>query len=174
MKQIIKLFIATLVIIFTLNLAVKAQTSVSAHASAEVIQALTATETAALSFGRFSPETSGGEIRLSPDGSRTSTGSVALGAGLYNPAIFNITGQPDFNVVVNLPTTPVILTNSSNGKTMQVLNWESIPVATGSGVKIQSSGILTLNVGATLKVGTFIDNPVGIYNGTFIITFSYN
>lgn len=151
-----------------------AQTSINAHASAEVIQALTATEGAALNFGRFSPESAGGEIRLSPDGIRSSTGSVALGGGLYNPAIFNISGQPDFNVVVNLPSAPVLLANSSNGKTMQVINWESIPASSASGIKIQSSGQLTLNVGATLKVGNMNDNPVGLYNGTYAVTFSYN
>lgn len=150
------------------------QTSINAHASAEVIQALTASETAALNFGRFSPEAAGGEIVLSPDGIRSTTGSVSLGAGLYNPAIFNISGQPDFNVVVNLPTGPILLTNSSSGKTLQVINWTSVPATSSTGIKIQSSGLLTLNVGATLKVGNMNDNPVGLYNGTYAVTFSYN
>lgn len=148
--------------------------SINGHASAEVIQALTASESAALNFGRFSPEAAGGEIRLSPDGIRSSTGSVSLGGGLYNPAIFNISGQPDFNVVVNLPTTPILITNNSNGKTMQILNWVSIPASSSTGIKIQSSGVITLNVGATLKVGNMNDNPVGLYNGTYAVTFSYN
>lgn len=174
MKKIIHKFQFSLVIILLCTNVSFSQMSINAHASAEVIQALTATESAALNFGRFSPESAGGEIKMSPDGTRTSTGSLALGAGLYNPAIFNISGQPDFNVVLNLPTVPVLLTNNANGKTMQVINWESIPESSASGIKIQSSGILTLNVGATLKVGNMNDNPVGLYNGTYAVTFSYN
>ena len=68
-----------------------AQANVSAHATAEVIQALTATETGQLNFGRFSPETSGGEVKVTPQGIRLSTGSVVLGAGLHNAASFYIT-----------------------------------------------------------------------------------
>ncbi|OFX78778.1 MAG: hypothetical protein A2X19_10665 [Bacteroidetes bacterium GWE2_39_28] len=147
--------------------------SLTAHASAEVIQALAATEGSALNFGRFSPESTGGEIRLSPDGVRSSTGSVSLSGGLYNPASFFLSGQPDFSIVVNLPTAPVLLTNTANGKTMTVLNWESIP-AVSSSIKILSSGVLTLNVGATLRVGNMVDNPVGMYSGTYVVTFSYN
>lgn len=149
------------------------QASITAHASAEVIQALAATEGSALNFGRFSPESAGGEIRLSPDGVRSSTGSVSLSGGLYNPASFSLTGQPDFSIVVNLPSAPVLLTNTANGKTMTVTNWESIP-AVGSSIRILSSGSLTVNVGATLRVGNMIDNPVGLYSGTYVITFSYN
>lgn len=174
MKKISIILFLNITIILLSNGSLFAQTSINAHASAEVIQALTASESAALNFGRFSPESVGGEIRLSPDGIRSTTGSVSLGGGLYNPAIFNISGQPDFNVVVNLPSTPILLTNSSNGKTMQITNWVSIPASSASGIKIQSNGMITLNVGATLKVGTMNDNPVGMYNGTYAVTFSYN
>lgn len=169
------LLIASTLTLTTMLLALSAygQVSVTAHASAEVIQALAATEGSALNFGRFSPESTGGEIRLTPDGVRSSTGSVSLSGGLYNPASFNLSGQPDFSIVVNLPVAPVLLTNITNGKTMTVINWESIP-SVSSSIKIPSSGVLTLNVGATLRVGNMVDNPVGMYSGTYVITFSYN
>jgi hypothetical protein len=173
MKKSTLSFILSVIAVFVTPVFAKAQSSVTAHATAEVIQALAATEGSALNFGRFSPESSGGEIRLTPDGVRSSTGSVALSGGLYNPASFYITGQPDFSIVINLPTAPILLTNSVNGKTMTVLNWESIP-STASSIKIQNSGILNINIGATLRVGNMIDNPVGLYSGTYIVTFSYN
>ena len=44
------------------------QASVTAQAFAEVIAALTATETSQMNFGRFSPEVNGGQIVLSPSG----------------------------------------------------------------------------------------------------------
>jgi hypothetical protein len=173
MKTFTSSFLALMLISVCLTSNLRAQSSVTAHASAEVIQALAATEGSVLNFGRFSPESSGGEIRLSPDGVRSSTGSVALSGGLYNPATFYLSGQPDFSIVVNLPSAPVLLTNVANGKNMTVINWESIP-SVGSSIRILSSGALTLNVGATLRVGNIIDNPVGLYSGTYIVTFSYN
>ncbi len=152
---------------------IQAQQSVSAHATAEVITALTATETATLNFGKFSPETTGGEIRLTPNGVRSATGSVALSGGSYNPATFYLTGQNNSSVTITLPTAPAMLTNSDTGKTMEVNNWESFP-AGGLGAGVLTDGILNLTVGATLKIGTRSDNPVGIYSGTYTITFSYN
>ena len=151
----------------------RAQASVSAHATAEVIQALTATETAELNFGRFSPETAGGEVKLTPKGVRSSSGTVALSGGTHNAASFYITGQYDATVSVTLPAGPAILTNNISAKTMEVNNWESFPTA-GLGVGVLNNGSLAVNVGATLKVGNMIDNPVGIYTGTYAITFSYN
>lgn len=149
------------------------QTSVSAHAVAEVIQALTATETAELNFGRFSPETTGGVVKLTPDGVRSSSGSVALSGGTHNAAKFYITGQYDATVTITLPSTPAVLTNSISAKTMEVSNWESFPAA-GLGVGVLTEGELVVKVGATLAVGDMNNNPVGIYTGTYTITFSYN
>ena len=64
-----------------------AQASVTAQAFAEVIEALTATETAQLNFGRFSPGVAGGEVIISPDGVKSAQGSVMLSEGT------SITGQ---------------------------------------------------------------------------------
>lgn len=151
----------------------KAQSSVSAHVTAEVIQALTATETAELNFGRFSPETAGGEVKLTTAGVRSSSGTVALSGGTHNAASFYITGQYNATVSITLPAGPAVLTNATNAKTMEVYNWESNPTA-GLGVGVLNNGALAVNVGATLKVGNMTDNPVGIYAGTYAITFSYN
>ena len=149
------------------------QASVTAHASAEVIEAITATEVAIMNFGRFFPETNGGEIRLTPDGIRTTSGNVTLSGGSYNQAIFHITGHFEATVTIALPSGTAYLTNMTNGKTMEVTEWEANPsLDTGTGVL--KDGKLTLNVGATLKVGSMNDNPVGLYSGTYAITVSYN
>lgn len=173
MNKIILLIFVSVLFIGISPQKIYAQASVSGYASAEVIQAITATETAALNFGRFSPETAGGEVRLSPDGVRSASGTVALSGGSYNAAIFYLTGQYEAAVTVNLPTAPALLTNKANGKTMQVTNWVSFPAA-GLGAGVLTDGLLALNVGATLKVGNMKDNPAGIYSGTYAITFSYN
>lgn len=151
----------------------QAQASVTARASAEIITSISALEGAILNFGRFSPEEEGGEVVVSPDGARHSSGTVVLSGGLYNQAIFYITGQPEYNVAISLPTMPTMLTNLVNGKTMQIHKWTSSP-SLESDITLPTNGALNLNMGATLKVGGLNDNPVGIYSGTYIITFSYN
>lgn len=160
-------------ILSSANKTVFGQASVTSQATAEVIQALTASEGATLNFGKFSPENEGGEIVITPDGNRVSIGKLVLGGGSYNPAFFYLTGQPEFSVNIKLPTTPILLTNTEKGKTMEIRNWASIPPV-GGGVKIQNDGRLSLSVGATLKVGNMNENPVGKYIGTYSIIFGYD
>ncbi len=152
---------------------VNAQASVSATASAQVIAVLTATETAQLNFGRFSPETQGGKIILSPEGVRTVEGTVVLGGGAANSASFYITGEYDATFSITLPSGPATLTNILNAKTMQVSDWQSYPPP-GIGVGKLNGGAQTVQVGAILNVGNMFANPIGIYMGIYAITFAYN
>lgn len=174
MEKLIQYFLFTIALLSGISpVDVRAQGSVTAHASAEVIQALTATETAQLNFGRFSPETNGGEVRVTPQGIRTSSGSVVLGGGLHNSASFYITGQYEATLSITLPAGSIVLTNTSTNKSMEVYNWESYPAA-GLNAGVLTDGSMVVSVGATLKVGNMLDNPVGIYAGTYSVTFAYN
>jgi len=150
-----------------------AQSTVNATATAQVIAALTATETAQLNFGRFSPESQGGSIVLTPDGVLTTQGTVISGGGAHSSASFYITGEPNATFSIILPSTPAILTNIASSKTMQVTGWQSIP-ATGIGAGKLTGGSVTIQVGAALNVGDVNANPVGIYTGSYSITFTYN
>lgn len=172
-KKAIRLFcsIAFLTVVFVCK--ISAQTSVTATASAQVIAALTATETAQLNFGRFSPETQGGKVIVTPDNVRTAQGTVVLGGGSHNSASFYITGEYDATFSVTLPAVPAVLTNTLNAKTMEVTDWQSNP-APGIGVGKLNGGAMTVQVGAVLNVGDMYANPVGIYTGIYAITFSYN
>ena len=149
------------------------QASVTATATATVISALTATETAQLNFGRFSPETQGGTILLTPDGVLTTQGTVVSGGGAHSSASFYITGEPNATFSIILPSVPAILTNTASSKTMQVTGWQSVPPS-GVGVGKLVGGSITVQVGAALNVGDVNANPVGIYTGSYSITFSYN
>jgi len=173
MKKLILLFLGIALFFGIVVQKVQAQTTISAQAFAEVIEAVTATETSQLNFGRFAPNNQGGAIRISPQGDRNAVGSLALGGGTYNPASFYITGQPGSSFSITLPSTPAVLTNVSKAKTMLVSQWESIPPA-GIGAGVLEGGSLAVNVGATLTVGSMDDNPVGIYSGTYSIVFAYN
>lgn len=173
MKKVILLICGIIIFIFPPLSGVKAQASVTAQAFAEIIAALTATETAQLNFGRFSPETQGGKVVLTPDGVRTSQGSIVLGGGSHNSASFYLTGEYDATFSITLPSGPAVLTNTLNAKTMQVSDWQSYP-APGIGVGKLTGGSTTVHIGAVLNVGDMNANPVGIYAGTYAITFAYN
>ena len=173
MKTLFSLFISIFVFSVTSVSIVKAQVSITANATAEVIKALTAKEESQLNFGRFSPETQGGKVILTPDGVRTAQGTVILGNGAHNAASFYITGEYDATFSVSLPSGPALLTNILNSKTMQVSDWQSYP-APGIGVGKLNGGEMKVQIGAVLTVGTMTENPVGIYAGIYAITFVYN
>ena len=155
----------------------KAQTpnsaSVTGHITAEVISTLTAIETSQLSFGKFSPGPQGGKLILTPESSISVMGSVWPGSGTHGAASFNITGDPGVAYSISLPSSPVTITHVSSARTMIVEDWTSVPFAE-PGAGLLENGSQVVNVGATLRVGTLNDNPVGIYTGTYKITFAFN
>jgi len=165
----------TAAVLFFLLISCKvwSQASVSSQAQAEVIAALTATETAQLNFGKFSPEINGGRVIISPEGVRSAQGSVVLGGGSFSPGRFTITGAPDATFSVQLPDGPIELVNQATNQTMQVNNWVSDPPA-GTGTGVLAGGSEIVSIGATLFVSSMQDNPVGMYTGTFSLTFAYN
>lgn len=168
------ILVTFLITAFNINVAnAQASASLIAHASAEVIESLAANEIAQLNFGRFSPGATGGDIKLTPDGVRIATGTITLNTGTFNSAKFNLSGHPEASVNIALPSTTVLLVNSKTGKTMEVTFWESNPTA-GIGTFVLTKGFATIHIGATLKVGNINENPIGIYTGTYSITFSYN
>jgi hypothetical protein len=160
-------------VFFSLCTKVYSQASVTAQAFAEVISALTATETSQLNFGKFSPEVQGGQVIVTPDGVRTTNGSVILSGGVAHSGIFYLTGAPDAMFSIQLPNGPAVLTHQNSNKTMVVSNWVSYPQA-GTGTGVLTNGQQFVYLGATLFVGSLIDNPVGLYSGAFNLTFAYN
>jgi hypothetical protein len=147
--------------------------SATGHVLAEIIPIFTASETSQMNFGRFSPGPQGGEIILTPQSTISILGSIYKGPGTQNAASFYVTGDVDAAYTITLPTSPVVLTHMTDAKTMQVKDWVSIP-SPGIGAGKLNSGFQVVTVGATLKVGTLFDNPVGIYIGSYTITFDFN
>lgn len=147
--------------------------SASGHISAEIVSVFAATETSQMNFGRFSPGPQGGEIILTPESTISILGSIYKGTGSCNAASFYVSGDVDAAYTISLPSDEVVLTHSSNSKTMKVENWVSDP-APGIGAGKLQNGFQIVYVGATLKVGTLNDNPVGMYTGSYTITFDFN
>jgi len=150
-----------------------AQARVSSDVFAEVIEALTAKENAHLHFGQFSPENAGGEITVTPDGLRMAEGTVILSSGSFSAGQFAVSGLPDANITIQLPEEPAVLQHERSNHTLLVDDWTADP-ASGEPVKLQSDGSLLVTIGATLFVGTQEDNRIGLYQGTYQVTFAYN
>lgn len=166
--------IISLFIVFTLVSGnVWSQSTVIAQANAEIIDALSANETNQLHFGRFAIESNGGQIIITPDGNRSAQGSVTLVSGPTGPGQFQISGFPEASFSIQLPDAPAVLLHQGSSKTMLVDNWVSEPPA-GNGPNTLVNGTAVVTIGATLSVGSLDQNPVGLYSGTFQLTFAYN
>lgn len=147
--------------------------SVTGQIFAEVIPVFSASETSPLNFGRFSPGPQGGKIILTPQSTISVIGTVYKGTGIHNAASFYITGDEDAAYSITLPSSPVVLTHTRSAKTMVIEEWNSVP-APGVGTGMLRDGFQMVYVGATLKVGTLHDNPVGVYTGSYTVTFDFN
>lgn len=147
--------------------------SATGHVTAEIIPVFSAIETAQMNFGRFSPGPQGGRIIMTPQSSISVLGSVFTGTGTHNAASFYVSGDNDAAYSISLPKSPVVLTHIADAKTMTLEDWNSVP-SPGPGAGMLQNGFQIVYVGATLKVGTLNDNPVGIYTGVYTITFDFN
>ena len=88
MKSVLKLIICVSLFLGVFSGNLMAQVSVTGRIFAEVISTLAAYETSQLNFGRFSPEVNGGDISVTPDDTRSATGTVFLDNGIHNAASF--------------------------------------------------------------------------------------
>jgi hypothetical protein len=158
---------------FTAGAQAQVSSTVTGHITAEVISTLSAIETSQMSFGKFSPGPQGGDLILTPQNTISVLGSVWPGSGTHNAASFYVTGDPGIAYTITLPASPVTISHMGTARTMTVEEWQSVPEAT-PGAGMLENGSQTVYVGATLKVGNLNDNPVGIYTGTYSITFDFN
>lgn len=177
MRGLKKLFFCLIVVFIQVAPYAHSQTGVAVsatgHVIAEIISVFSATETSQMNFGRFTPGYQGGEIILTPESTISVLGSVQAGLGMHNAASFSITGDPNASFTVSLPDEPVVLKHVSTAKTMIIDEWMSTPNP-GTGAGILFNGEQIVYVGATLKVGSLEDNPVGTYAGTYTVTFDFN
>ncbi len=140
---------------------------------AEIIPIFSASQTSVLNFGKFSPGAEGGELIITPQNTISVLGSVFSGGGMHNAASFYVSGDDNATYSVSLPSEPVVITNTAAAKTMFVDNWMSVPNE-GAGIGQLLNGFQVVYVGATLKIGTLNDNPIGIYTGSYRVTFDFN
>ncbi|NLN31591.1 MAG: DUF4402 domain-containing protein [Bacteroidales bacterium] len=176
-ERLKKYFFCLTVILIVSGSWIRAQTGTSAsatgHITAEVITVYSATEMSQMNFGRFYPGPQGGEIILTPESTVSVMGSVYKEVGTQTAASFYVSGHTGTSFTITLPREPVLLNHVTSARTMIINDWISSP-GTEPAAGILQNGAQMVYVGATLKIGTLEDNPVGVYAGTFNITFDFN
>lgn len=137
--------------------------------TASAQQALGATNSAPLTFGRFAAGT-GGNVTISPGGVRTASGGVALlSSASGSPARITVTGEPGRVYSIDLPADGTVVLTSGSGATMPVRSFSSTPNGAG---QLSPGGSQTVSVGATLGVAA--GQGVGSYSGSFQVLLNYN
>jgi hypothetical protein len=124
-----------------------------------------------MNFGAFSQGFSGGTVIIYANGSRSSTGDVyllMLGFS-FNPAIFEVECNP--GTLVTLTNGPNATLSGSNGGSMNLQIGDSYP-ASPFITSVAPPGRTQVRVGGILTVGNPGANPVGAYNGSFMVIFN--
>lgn len=155
------------VALLLLSAAAAQAATTSSNANAQILTALTLTNTVPLEFGQIAASASAGTVSVSTASVRTSTGGVTL-AGLTpaTAASFDVLGDAASTYAITLPTSTTI---DSGANSMTVDTYVSSPNGTGT---LDGGGADTILVGARLSVGA--NQAAGSYTGTFDVTVQYN
>lgn len=137
--------------------------TVTGTVQAVIKGAITATETQQMNFGTISSAATAGVVTMTAAGVRSSSS-----LSFYNNSqagIFNVTADPSTALTISFANGT--LSSGSNNMTLSNFTHST---STGTDTT-DSSGKLTLNVGADLNVGA--SQPSGSYSGTYNVTLSY-
>lgn len=170
MKKMVYLL---LVLLTVLAIDVHAQnSSASAQASVSVIllQNLSLEKVEDMSFGRLA-NGSVGSVNLSTTGERSVNGITAIGESGWKPARFEVSGTPNYEYYIGLPTE---ITLEKDGSQLVVENLQAKPSsATENGLK----GVITSNAFFTVGGKLVISSPnfpPGNYHTSFEVSVGYN
>ena len=150
--------------------------TVTATAKVIVLRPLSFFVVQDMDLGDIIPGAVGGTVRLFPNGTRTSTGSIVLSGATHQPARFAGLGTPNQMVSITIPAASINLTGPGTPMTLSLFEIGSTPTAilgpVPSFFRIGSAiGNFNFPVGGTLAVGG--DQAAGTYSGTFTITLNY-
>ncbi len=162
----VQTFIGILILCFSTS--IFAQATASFNASVTIIQPIGITTTSDLKFANVDAK-NGGDVTLSPNSTRSTSGEVELAeGGAVSAASFEVTGEPGYTYSVTLPGDNYVLSNGS--ETMEINNFTS----DFNSENALAVGSQTINVGATLKVNPNQTPGNYVNQGGFNVTVNYN
>lgn len=144
----------------------------SATARAEIVQALTVTNTADLDFGSIALSGVAGTVVVDSTGALASCTNVTC-YSTTSAASFDVTGSFNKSLTVSLPAGLTTLGNGTD--TLELSNYTTSAAAvvgeTYYTIVLDGTGAATFTVGGTLSLdGT---ESEGIYTGTFDVAVDY-
>jgi Domain of unknown function (DUF4402) len=147
-----------------------------AQSKAIVLRPLSFFRVQDMNLGDIVPGTAGGNVRLLPDGTRTSTGTIVLVGSSHQPARFAGLGTPNELISITIAPAAVTLTGPGAPMLLTLIEIGSTPTAILSGTPTffrigSAGGNYNFPVGGTLAVGA--NQAAGVYSGTFTITLNY-
>ena len=140
-----------------------APASQSGTGRANVLQQITATNTADLDFGTIVAGTSASTVTVSGANVRT-CGSGLTCTGTVTAPAWLVTTSPLRQLYWNGTPTVTVTNGGGNTMTVNLLNLNSVH-------NMPASGSDTIRIGAILNIGA--NQPDGDYSGVFTIDFSY-
>lgn len=145
-----------------------AQTTANFNASVTIIQPIAITTISDLSFANVDAK-NGGNVTLSPNSERTTTGGVELAdGGNVSAATFEITGESGYTFAVTLPADNYVLTNGSESI---IINNFTTDFNSGNSI---AAGSQTIKVGATLNINPNQTPGKYVSQGGFNVAVNYN
>lgn len=145
-----------------------AQATANFNASVTIIQPIGISTSSDLKFANVDAK-NGGEVTLSPNSIRSTSGEVQLAeGGIASAASFEITGEAGYTYSVTLPGDNYVLSNGS--ETIEIKNFTS----DFNSETALAVGSQTINVGATLKVNPSQTPGTYVNQGGFNVTVNYN
>ncbi len=143
------------------------QATATATARAEVLQQISAVNTAELDFGTISRGSVAGQVTIAPDGSgRSISGGVSGAGGDPHPAQFLASGSPSRTYTISHDS-GATLTNGS-GDTLAIT---SLIIDGPTTRQFDTSGESVIGVGGVLAVAG--NQAEGSYSGNFSLTVEY-
>jgi hypothetical protein len=178
MKKTILLFVA-IVMMAGITTKSMAQVTENIAAGANILTALTISETLPMHFGTMGVLAGqGGTCVVSTAGVRTPTAGVTLSAmaPLMSLATCEVTGEASYTYAITLPLTITVVHSTIPANTMSIgtllakaTSGTESHTATGT---LQSNGKESFTIGGTLTVA--MAQKEGAYAGTFDVTVAYN
>ncbi len=177
MKKILIIFsVICMMAVFTTK--VMAQVTLTGNtAGAELVTALTITNTTPLHFGVLAISASAGSVTLSTAGVRTPTGCTIVASGTQKTvAKFDLTGTSGATYSFTLPAS-ITVTKVSSTETMTIDNFVvkvdgAAQVVYGSiGTCTLTAGASSILVGGKLNIGA--TQALGVYAGTYTVVVDY-
>lgn len=153
--------------VFWMAAAAADQATATATARAEVLQQISAVNTAELDFGTISRSTIAGTVTIAANGGgRSVSGGVSGAGGTPHPAQFLATGSPDRTYTIDHDSSATL--TSGNGDQLAVT---TLLIDGPTMRQFNSMGESTIGVGGILSVAG--DQPEGLYSGIFALTLNY-